>query len=97
VKLSSGVLVALHLLAVYRLTRLVVADSISEPTRKRVWRRFGTASWLGKLVNCEWCASIWIAAPMTYWLFHSPTTYSPAAAFLAASAAAGLLSGHEGN
>lgn len=43
-------------LAAYRLTRLVVTDEF--PFGKLRDRAFGT--WLGKLLTCPFCASVWI-------------------------------------
>jgi hypothetical protein len=43
-------------LATYRVTRLVTADKITEALRQRV-----TSKWLGYLVQCDWCLSIWLA------------------------------------
>jgi hypothetical protein len=45
-------------LATYRLTRLVTADKITEPIRRFVEVR---SQWLGYLVTCDWCLSIWVA------------------------------------
>lgn len=47
--------------AVARGTRLVVDDYITEPFRKAVQRRYGDDSKLTYLVNCTYCASIWVA------------------------------------
>ena len=52
----TALLVAVAALATYRLTRLVTADKITEPLRERV-----TSRWLGYLVQCDWCLSIWVA------------------------------------
>lgn len=43
-------------LATYRVTRLVTADKVTETLRQRV-----KSKWLGYLVQCDWCLSIWIA------------------------------------
>jgi hypothetical protein len=43
-------------LATYRVTRLITADKITEALRQRV-----TSKWLGYLVQCDWCLSIWLA------------------------------------
>lgn len=46
------------MLATYRLTRLVTADKITERLRGFVVDR---SEWLGYLVTCDWCLSIWVA------------------------------------
>jgi hypothetical protein len=46
-------------LAAYRVTRLVVADTISERPRRRILLAVpALASFLG----CMWCAGLWVAA-----------------------------------
>jgi len=48
-----------------RLTRLVVLDTITEPIRKHL------SGWVGKLITCGWCASIWLSFPvaMSWWVW----------------------------
>ena len=48
-------------LATYRLTRFVTADVIMEPVRVAALKR---SQFLGYLVSCDWCLSIWVAPPM---------------------------------
>lgn len=59
----SFLLVLLVLGAVWRLARLVAIDFITEPARLWVDRR---STWLGYLVSCPWCISVWIA-PLVAW------------------------------
>lgn len=59
-------------LASYRVTRLVVADTIWQPTRNRLlaWlergRRRSVRGWLGakaaEALSCPFCAGVWITA-----------------------------------
>lgn len=49
-------------LATYRLTRLVTADQITMPLRTWVLDR---NQWLGYLVTCDWCFSMWVAPWVT--------------------------------
>lgn len=65
-----GWLFALMCLATYRLTRLVVEDTFppvawvrdrltgDEPGVAR-WRR--VPDWVGALVSCTWCSSVWVS------------------------------------
>ena len=46
-------------LATARLTRVVVKDAITEPSRQ--WARENSA-WLSELVECNACVSVWAAA-----------------------------------
>lgn len=53
----TGVALACMALAVARVTRLVTTDDISAGWRARIRRPL-----LVRLVNCDWCVSVWIAA-----------------------------------
>jgi hypothetical protein len=63
---SVPLLVVLAVLATARLTRLLTADKIVEPLRKRAELRFGPPerSKFMYLITCDWCASFWIAIPV---------------------------------
>lgn len=49
-------------LAVWRLTRLVTRDKLTESIRFWVAGKLGAASKLTYLIHCHWCSSIWVAA-----------------------------------
>lgn len=51
--------------AVARFTRLVWHDDIATPLRDRIWAKWGTESFIGRLIGCPWCIAPWIAAPLT--------------------------------
>lgn len=55
---------ALVWLTVYRITRLIVADTFppARAFRDAVARRFGDGSSPAYLVNCPWCSGVWVAA-----------------------------------
>lgn len=94
-------LFALYALAVFRLTRLLVKDKITEaarfafvrsrPSDEDIWAYF---------VMCPWCVSVWVslvAAPVTWWfggLDAAPVSawLSVPALVLAYSAVTGILS-----
>lgn len=54
-------LLALFLLfgATYRLTRLTVADTITERLRQRLLGKFPETHWFRELMKCFWCMSMW--------------------------------------
>ncbi|MEV5391953.1 hypothetical protein [Nocardia farcinica] len=56
------VVTVLYLLAVVRLTRLVVFDKIAEPVRALLLRRLRDGSPITYLVHCPWCVSVWLGA-----------------------------------
>ena len=63
-------------LALFRLTRFVTTDKVSQAARlwlrKVGYRTTGDrlvvlnrlAAWLFRLVSCNWCVSVWIAGPV---------------------------------
>ncbi len=82
-------------LATYRLTRLVTADRIMDWLRAAVESRSG---WLGYLVTCDWCLSIWLAPPLVWaMVVHGDNrAVFVGLVALAASAVTGILSMIEG-
>lgn len=78
-------------LATYRLTRLVTADKITERVRSFVEVR---SQWLGYLVTCDWCLSIWVAPLPTLFALRAGDRWWVQAGLVAlgASALTGLLS-----
>lgn len=82
--------------AVVRLTRLVVADGITEGLRARLTlaaRRRRFAAWLTDLVTCPWCVSVWLgtlAAFVTVWWPDNRVILAGLVA-LTASLASGLI------
>lgn len=76
-------------LAVYRVTRLVVADVILD--RPRAWLS-GLGDWQAVLVNCAWCVSVWIALPVLALTAFAANFWVWLAWPLAMSAVAGYLS-----
>lgn len=87
---------ALHFLVlalmVYRLTRLIVVDTIFTPVREWIFsKKPPRSSSLGYLFTCEWCISLWLALPVviSYALFPSITLVI--GYIFALSATAGLI------
>jgi len=59
--------VALGVLAVWRVTHLLNAESGPWDVLARVRRRAGAGVW-GSLLSCFYCLSLWVAAPFACWL-----------------------------
>jgi hypothetical protein len=57
----------LSILAVWRVTHLLNAEDGPWDIMVRLRRRAGNAFW-GALLDCFYCLSLWIAAPLAYWL-----------------------------
>ena len=83
-------------LAVYRITRLVVEDSILDRPRDYL---MGRAEWVRALLDCYWCAGFWVSLAATIVLYATGALVLPAVAWMglpfALSAIAGLLSSWE--
>lgn len=81
--------------AVYRLTRLVTADGITEPLRDAIddWSREGgrLREKAAELVTCPWCMSMWWSLGLVFIVRRAPWWPRMADA-LAFSAVAGLVS-----
>lgn len=99
-------LLTLDALACFRLTRLLVSDTITQPLRQAV---IGTAyaperdlsgfampvakrPRLAEFVTCPWCMGMWLAGLVVLCQALIPAVWIYAAALLAFSAVAGLLS-----
>lgn len=57
-------LVVAGALATARLTRLVTADQLTLPLRRRVLSRAREGGQLEYLLSCAWCTSVWIGIPI---------------------------------
>lgn len=84
---------AFLILAVTRLTRLVVTDKIGFPLRRWSVMKTGEQSWLTYALHCPWCVGMWFAiggAPLWYYFGRNPIFVMICVA-LAISQAVGLL------
>jgi hypothetical protein len=105
----SATLLALDGLAVFRLTRLLISDTITAPVRERLYgRRPGVTRDMGgerimvaarprlaEFLSCPWCVSPWLAAAVTACQALAPAVWLYPSCVLAFSAMAGLLSEHQ--
>lgn len=69
--LESVIMILLWLASIYGITQIIVDASIFEPIRNFFLSRTGVLNWLGSLVDCFLCSSVWVSA------FVSLTLYSP--------------------
>jgi len=78
----------IYVLAVARVTGLIVADTITEPARDALvsWlddRPRTLGSFVADLIGCPWCMSVWVglaAAPLVWFYGSSPVMLIPALA-----------------
>lgn len=97
--LPDTVLLIIYALAAARVTGLITLDAITEDARHAVigWlddRPKTLGSYLATLIECPWCAGMWIAligSPMVWFWGHSPVMLIPAIA-LAFSQVTGMFS-----
>jgi hypothetical protein len=75
-------------LAVTRLTGIITQDTITEPIRERIVARLDNrphtlGQTITTLLNCPWCAGMWVcivATPLVWWWATSPWLLAPALA-----------------
>jgi hypothetical protein len=85
-------------LAVARLTRLVVKDRIALGLRRSVVKRWGEESMAAYFAHCPWCMSIWFSLVVMPVAVFWPNRYVLAVlAIPAASYVTGLLAEREGD
>jgi hypothetical protein len=48
-------------LGAFRLTRLLTQDTIAEPVRETIWKKFPPSTAFGYLWTCNWCMGFWVA------------------------------------
>ena len=79
-------------LAVYRVTRLIVTDSILDPLREKVLKKFNPQrSSIGYLLTCTWCMSLWVSLPTALFYAYHPSITLLVGCIFALSAVASLI------
>lgn len=98
-RLPDTVLLIVYMLAVARVTGLITLDAITEDARHAIvaWlddRPRTLGSYLATLIECPWCAGMWlalVASPLVWFWGDTPVMLIPALA-LAFSQATGMIS-----
>lgn len=85
-------------LATFRLTRLIIEDTITAPLREKVKYQAmrevdtpGMAAKIETLLSCPWCVGFWVACGVVTARTVAPRLWDPAARVLALSAATGII------
>jgi len=78
-------------LAVYRLTKLVMEDKITEDLRDWIYDKFPHGSKVRYLINCQWCVSVWAGLAVFGLRAVNPKAADLLSGALAASAVTGIL------
>lgn len=78
---------AVLILASFRLTHLVVFDTIAEPLRRAV----KDLPFLGAMMECYWCAGVWVSLLLYAGYSLWPETLMPVAIIFAIAGGQALL------
>jgi hypothetical protein len=82
----------LGLLAVTRLTKLLVDDRLMLSYRVWVRKKWGEDSLAAYFVDCPWCTSMWVGALVMPWTVLYPNRWvMSVTAIIASSLVAGLI------
>lgn len=57
----AHVVLIVYVLAVMRLTRLLTADTVLDPVRIWLARKFGPESTVLEFLGCPWCVGFWLS------------------------------------
>lgn len=81
----------LDLVATYRLTKLMLDDTILDDVRNKIWDRYPPESTkIGYLFTCPWCMSIWAGALIFGLRKVNPEFATYTSSLLTASAVTGI-------
>lgn len=64
---GTALMLALLPPATARLARLVTRDSIAEPLRSWVRKKWGEQSMPAELISCHWCIGVWSSLLLNSW------------------------------
>jgi hypothetical protein len=78
-------------LAVYRICRLLIEDTILEGPREKFFNKFPPSTKVGYVLTCYWCLGIWVASLVVLVCIIVPVLAMWAALVLALSASAGII------
>ena len=81
--------IVLTSLATFRVTQLIVRDTIFEPARAKFESNW--SGWFVDLLSCMWCVSVYVAAGATVLTYFCWSWWQWVALALAATAVTGFL------
>lgn len=79
------------LLAIYRITRLILQDEILDGPREWAFSKVKRGGKLEYLLTCPWCVSFWVAIPLAILYLVSPTGMMVVGLPFAGSAVTGII------
>jgi hypothetical protein len=63
-------------LAAFRITRFITSDTIFEPIREKIWKKYPPNTKLGYLITCSWCSGFWASVFIVMlYLLAQPVAY----------------------
>lgn len=86
------VTLAVYALAVFRICRLIIEDTITEPIRNAIWKKFPPHTAFGYLITCYWCTSMYVASLIIICSILVPSVVFIICSIFALSALAGIIS-----
>ena len=78
-------------LAAYRITHFIVADTLFEPVRDKIWKKFPPNTKIGYLFTCYWCMGFWISLFVVVLAYLLPEITFVVSLILAISAIIGII------
>lgn len=78
-------------LAAYRLTRVIVEDTVAEWLREAVWKRYDPSTAIGYLFTCYWCMGFWVSSLVVLAYIIVPVPTMVISAIFAVSAVVGII------
>lgn len=88
----NPVTIALSVIAIYRITALIIDDRVFDRPRDFIHSRMsGRLLDIPYLITCYWCLSFWVGLVCVPFMLFLPFIWGPFALVMAASAVSGIL------
>ena len=78
-------------LAVYRLSRLIIEDTVFIPIREFIWSKVPADRGVGYLITCYWCTGFWVSSLVVTCFIIVPIPTIAVGLVLALSTIVGIL------
>jgi len=82
----------IYSLAAFRLTRIITTDTVFEPIREKIWKKFPPSHWFGYLITCNWCVGFHVSILIVTLYLLVPVYAYVVSLVLSISAIVGLIS-----
>lgn len=78
-------------LAAFRVTRVITTDTVFEPVREKIWKKFPSSHGFGYLITCDWCTGFYVSIAFVVGFLLVPMVVYVVSLVLSISAIIGLL------